>query len=235
MVANYSENSTYVSAIKKLENIENNTVCSLKSKATGSRPPCSENSSSHNNASVGNVVEVNQINQLASSPPLPSLEMVIETEVMQEEQPVKPHSKDHAGAVMKSNPGKEKKQQIKPEGKSTTVSSSKGKGTLSSPQSDFIEPDSKKRCRPASPNNAGISTSNAFSILDEGHSSKKQAVVNCSVDKSSSPVNQNAKIDPASSRTVSGKPSNNHQREQKTKVPKVTGCSKPVMDKKHHK
>ena len=71
--------------------------------------------------------------------------MVIETEVMQEEQPVKPQSKDHAGAVKKSNPGKEKKQQIKTEGKSTTVSSSEGKGTLPSPQSDFVELDSKKR------------------------------------------------------------------------------------------
>ena len=60
--------------------------------------------------------------------------MVIETEVMQEEQPVKPQSKDHAGAVKKSNPGKEKRQQIKPEGKSTKVSSSEGKETLPSPK-----------------------------------------------------------------------------------------------------
>ena len=146
---------------------------------------------------------------------------------------MKPQSKDHAGAIKKSNLWKEKKQQIKPEGKSTTVSSSEGKGTLPSPQSDFVEPDSKKRCCPASPNNAGISTSNAFSILEEGHSSKKQAVVKCSVDRSGSPVNQNVKNDPASSKPVSGKPSNNPQREQKTKVPKATGCSKPVTDKKH--
>ena len=96
---------------------------------------------------------------------------------------MKLQSKDHAGAVKKSNPGKEKRQQIKPEGKSTKVSSSEGKETLLSPQSDFVEPDSKKRCRPASPNNAGISTSNAFSILKESHSSKKQAVVKCSVDE----------------------------------------------------
>ena len=175
------------------------------------------------------------MNQLASSPPLPSLDMVIENEVMQEEQPVKPHSKDHAGAVKKSNHGKEKRPQIKPEGKSTKVSSSEGKETLPSPQSDFVEPDSKKRCRPASPYNAGISTSNAFSILEESHSSKKQAVVKCSVDKSGSLVNQNVKNDPASSRPVSGKPSNNPQHDQKTKIPKATGCSKPVTDKKHHK
>ena len=133
MAANSSENSTYASAIKKLKNVENNTVRSLKSKGTSSRPPRSENSPSHKNASVGNVVEVNPVNQLASSPPLPSLDMVIETEVMQEEQPVKPQSKDHAGAVKKSNPGKEKRQQIKPEGKSTMVSSSEGKETMPSP------------------------------------------------------------------------------------------------------
>ena len=148
-------------------------------------------------------MEVNPVNQLASSPPFPSLDMVIETEVMQEEQPVKPQSKDHAGAVKKSNPGKEKKLQIKPVGKSTTVSSSERKGTLPSPQNDFVEPDSKKRCRPASLNNAGISMSNAFSILEESHSSKKQAVVKCSVDKSGSLVNQNVKNDPASSTPVS--------------------------------
>ena len=119
----------------------------MKRKGTGRRLPRSENSPSHNNASVGNVVEVNPVNQLASSPPLPSLDMVIGTEVMQEEQPVKPQIKNHAGAIKKSNPVKEKKQQIKPEGKSTTVSSSEGKGTLPSPLSDFVEPDSKKRCR----------------------------------------------------------------------------------------
>ena len=148
---------------------------------------------------------------------------------------MKPQSKDHAGAVKKSNPGKEKRQQIKPEGKSTKVSSSEGKGTLPSPQSDFVEPDFKKRCHPASPNNSCISTSNAFSILEESHRSKKQAVVKCSVDKSGSPVNQNVENNPASSRAVSGKPSNNLQHKQKTKVPKATGCSKPVTDKKHHK
>ena len=85
---------------------------------------------------------------------------------------MKPQSKDHAGAVKKSHPGKEKKKQIKPEGQSTTVFSSEGKGTLPSPQSDFVEPDSKKRCCPASPNNAGIATSNAFSILKESHNQK---------------------------------------------------------------
>ena len=106
----------------------------MKSKGTGSHLPRSENSPSHKNASVGNVVEVNPVNQLVSSPPLPSLDMVIETEVMQEEQPVKPQSKDHAGAVKKSNPGKEKRRQIKPEGKSTKVSSSEGKETLPSPK-----------------------------------------------------------------------------------------------------
>ena len=89
-------------------------------------------------------MEVNPVNQLASSPPLHFLDMVIETEVMQEEQPMKPQSKDHAGAVKKSNHGKEKKQQIKPEGKSTTVSSSEGRGTLPSPQSDFVEPGLQK-------------------------------------------------------------------------------------------
>ena len=52
MAANSSENSTYVSAIRKLKNVENNTVRSLKSKGTGSRPPRSENSPSHKNASV---------------------------------------------------------------------------------------------------------------------------------------------------------------------------------------
>ena len=119
-------------------------------------------------------MEVNPVNQLASSPPLSSLDMIIENEVMQEEQPVKPQSKDHAGAVEKSDPGNEKRLQIKPEGKSTKVSSSEGKGTLHSPQSDFVEPDSKKRCRPASPNNAGISTSNAFSVLEDRHSSKSR-------------------------------------------------------------
>ena len=82
----------------------------MKSKGTGSRLPRGESSPSPNNASVGNVVEANPINQLATSPPLPSLDMVIENEVMQEEQPVKPQSKDHAGAVKKSNPGKEKRQ-----------------------------------------------------------------------------------------------------------------------------
>ena len=93
MAANSSENSTYASAIKKkLKNVENNTVRSLKSKGTGSHPPLSEDSPFHNNASVGNVVEVNPVNQLASSPPLPSSDMVIENEVMQEEQPVKPQS-----------------------------------------------------------------------------------------------------------------------------------------------
>ena len=112
---------------------------------------------------------------------------------MQEDRPVKPQSKDHAVAVKKSNPGKEKRQQIKPEGKSNKVSSSEEKGTLPSSQSDFVEPDSKKRCRPASPNNAGISTSNSFSVLEESHSSRKQAVVKCSVDKDGSPVNQNVK------------------------------------------
>ena len=207
----------------------------MKSKGTGSGLPRGKSSPSPNNASVGNVVEANPINQLATSPPLPSLDMVIENEVMQEEQPVKPQSKDHAGAVKKSNPGKEKRQQIKAEGKSTKVSSSKGKETLPSPQSDFVEPDSKKRCRPASPNNAGISKSNAFSILKESHSSEKQALVKCSVDQSGPPVNQNVKNNPASSRLVSGKPSNNPQHDQKTKVPKATGCSKPVTDKKHHK
>ena len=109
--------------------------------------------------------------------------MVIENEVMQEKQPVKPQSKAHAGAVKKSNPGKEKRQQIKPEDKSTKVSSSEGKETLPSNQSDFVEPDFKKKCRPASPNNAGISTSNALSILEESHSSKKQAVIKFSVDE----------------------------------------------------
>ena len=180
-------------------------------------------------------MEFNPVHQLASSPPLPSLDMVIANEVMQEEQPVKPQSKNHAVDVKNSNPGKENRQQIKPEGKSNKVSSSEGKETLSSPQSDFVEPDSKKRCHPVSPNNAGISTSNSFSILEENHSSKKQAVVKCSVDKSGSPVNQNVKNNPASSRPVSGKPSNNPQHEQKTKVPKVTGCSKTGTDKKHHK
>ena len=56
-----------------------------------------------------------------------------------------------------------------------------------------------------------------------------------SVDKRDSPVNHNVKNNPASSRPVSGKPSNNSQHEQKTKVPKATGCSKPGTDKKHHK
>ena len=150
MAANSSENSTYTSAIKKLKNVENNTVRSLKSKGTGSRLPRGENSPSPNNASVGNVVEANPVSQLASSPPLPSLDVVIENEVMQEEWPVKPQSKDHAVAVKKSNPGKEKRQQIKPEGKANKVSSSEGMETLP-PQSDFVEPDSKKRCRHASP------------------------------------------------------------------------------------
>ena len=148
---------------------------------------------------------------------------------------MKPQSKDHAGAVKKSHPGKETRQQIKPEGKSIKVSSSEGKENLPSPQSDFVEPDSKKRCRPASPNNAGISMSNASSILEESHSSKKKAVVKCSVDKSGSPVSQNVKNNPASSRPVSGKPSNNPQHDQKTKIPKATGHSKPVTDMKHHK
>ena len=67
IAANSSENSTYASAIEKLKNAENNTVCSLKSKGTGSHPPRSENSPFHNNASVGNVVEVNPVKQLASS------------------------------------------------------------------------------------------------------------------------------------------------------------------------
>ena len=67
MAANSSENSTYASAIKELKNVVNKTVRSLKSKGTGSRPPRSENSPSHKNASVGNVVEVNPVNQLASS------------------------------------------------------------------------------------------------------------------------------------------------------------------------
>ena len=177
-------------------------------------------------------METNPVDQLASSPPLPSLDMVIENGVVQEERPVKPQSKDHAVAVKKSNPGKEKRQQIKPEGKSNKVSSSEGKDTLPSPQSDFVEPDSKKRCRPASPNNAGISTSNSFLVLEESHSSKKQAVVKCSVDKGGSPVSQNVKNNPASSRPVSAKPSNNPQHEQSTKIPKATGCSKPGTDKK---
>ena len=59
-------------------------------------------------------MEVNPVNQLASSPPLPSLDLVIENEVVQEEQPVKLQSKDRAGTVKKSNPGKEKRLQIKP-------------------------------------------------------------------------------------------------------------------------
>ena len=67
MAANSSENSTYASAINKLKNVENNTVRSLKSKGTGSHPPRSENSPSHKNEGVGNVVEVNPVNQLASS------------------------------------------------------------------------------------------------------------------------------------------------------------------------
>ena len=93
----------------------------MKSKGTGSRLPRGENSPSPNNASVGNVVEANPVSQLASSSPLSSLDMVIEPAVMQEEQPVKPQSKDHAVAVKKSNPGKEKLKQIKPEGKSNKV------------------------------------------------------------------------------------------------------------------
>ena len=47
---------------------------------------------------------------------------------------MKPQSKDHTGAVKKSNPGKEKKQRIKPEGKSTTFPLLRGRGPCHLPK-----------------------------------------------------------------------------------------------------
>ena len=49
--------------------------------------------------------------------------------------------------------------------------------THSTKNEGFVEPSSKKRGHPSSPKKDGISTCNSFSVLEEGHSTKKQALV----------------------------------------------------------
>ena len=96
----------------------------------------------------------------------------------------------------------------------------------------FIEPSSKKRSHPTSPKKDGIPTCNSFLALEEGHSTKKQALLDSTTDGHETPSGSGSKQSSlVSKRNDSKSTTALSSKEQRVKLSRERNASQQPLQK----